>query len=149
MAKDGRQRPEKISGILAGIAGEHLVAGELTSRGYIAAITLKNTKSIDILATNESAAKVACIQVKASQQKRNGWILNQRNEDMKSPNLFYVFIRLNMDSPPDFYVVPSAEVADAIAESHRQFVAGGGKDNPMREFSPEEHCRNNWDILGL
>ena len=36
----------KISGINAGVSGEYFVAAELTKRGYIASITLRNTKGI-------------------------------------------------------------------------------------------------------
>jgi len=43
---------ERVSPILVGVAGEYFVAAELSSLGYIASITLRNTKGIDILATN-------------------------------------------------------------------------------------------------
>jgi hypothetical protein len=34
---------KRISGVLSGVAGEYLVAGELSRRGYIASIPLRNT----------------------------------------------------------------------------------------------------------
>jgi hypothetical protein len=39
----------KLSKTLVGIAGEYFVAGELSRRGLIAAVTLRNTRGIDIL----------------------------------------------------------------------------------------------------
>ena len=39
--------------ILSGIAGEYFVAGELSRKGYIASITLRNTAGIDIIASNK------------------------------------------------------------------------------------------------
>ena len=40
---------QPLSPILAGITAQYLVAGELSRRGHIASITLRNTKGIDIL----------------------------------------------------------------------------------------------------
>ncbi|PIW68446.1 MAG: aspartate ammonia-lyase, partial [Candidatus Omnitrophica bacterium CG12_big_fil_rev_8_21_14_0_65_42_8] len=37
-----------LNPILSGVAGEYLVAGELSRRGYIASITLRNSKGVDI-----------------------------------------------------------------------------------------------------
>ena len=57
----------KISSILAGVSGEYFVAAELSRRGYICSVTLKNTKGIDILVCNEDASKNLGIQVKTNQ----------------------------------------------------------------------------------
>jgi hypothetical protein len=57
----------KIPSILVGVAGEYFVAAELSRRGYIASISLRNTRGIDILATNEDATRSITIQCKASQ----------------------------------------------------------------------------------
>jgi hypothetical protein len=43
---------QKVSPILIGVAGEYFVAAELSNLGYIASVTLRNTKGIDIIATN-------------------------------------------------------------------------------------------------
>jgi len=43
--------------MLAGVAGEYFVAAELSRRGYIASISLRNTRGIDILATNQAATR--------------------------------------------------------------------------------------------
>jgi hypothetical protein len=48
---------EKLTKGLSGLAGEYFVAGELTRRGYIVTLTLRNTKAFDILVSNESATK--------------------------------------------------------------------------------------------
>ncbi len=47
----------KISAILSGVSGEHFVAAEISRRGYIASLTSKNTKGIDLLASNDDASK--------------------------------------------------------------------------------------------
>ena len=59
MSKD-----KKVSSILTGVAGEYFAAAELSRRGYVASITLRNTKGIDIIATNEEGSKTINIQVK-------------------------------------------------------------------------------------
>jgi len=45
-------RAKRLPKIQSGIAGEYLVAAELTRRGYVASLTLKNTQGIDILASS-------------------------------------------------------------------------------------------------
>ena len=39
---------KKVSSILTGVSGEYFAAAELSRRGYVASITLRNTKGIDI-----------------------------------------------------------------------------------------------------
>jgi hypothetical protein len=73
-----RIQSKKISGGLSGVAGEYFVAGELSRRGYIATLTLKNTKEIDILASNTDARKSIGIQVKTNQFLRKAWRLPRR-----------------------------------------------------------------------
>src|SRR3990170_7699089 len=103
---------DKISGVLTGVSGEYFVAAELSRRGYIASITLRNTKGIDILASNQDASKSVGIQVKANSGKRKKWVLNQKAEDYFGDGLFYIFVDLKeIDDSPDFYIVPSKEVA--------------------------------------
>ena len=38
-----------LSSIQTGVAGEYFVAAELTRRGYVSSLTLRNTRGIDIL----------------------------------------------------------------------------------------------------
>lgn len=49
--------PATIPAVLTGVAGEYFVAAELSRRGYIASISLRNTRGIDILATNAAASR--------------------------------------------------------------------------------------------
>lgn len=60
-------KPEKLSKILSGIAGEYFVAAELSRRGFIAAVTLRNTRGADILVSRTDSEKSATIQVKTIQ----------------------------------------------------------------------------------
>jgi hypothetical protein len=146
-------RPNKI---LTGIAGEYFVAAELSRRGYVASLTLRNTRGIDILASNTDATKSVGIQVKANSGKKPQWILGQKAESDVAENLFCVFVNLNGSGPPEYYVVPRAVVAKYVSESHKAWLAtprldgNAHQDNAIRVFrDPEEKFRNAWHLLGL
>ena len=148
---------EKLSSVLSGVAGEYSVAAELSKRGFLASITLRNTKGVDILCSNAEATKSVGIQVKTRRGSGRDWILNQKSEDYFSNNLFYVFVNLNNNErAPEFFVVPSKIVAKQAKTRHVDWLkkprrdGKPHKDNSMRKFSdPEEKYRNRWDLLGL
>ena len=74
---------KKVSSILVGVSGEYFVAAELSRLGYIASITLRNTKGIDIITTNEEGTKTVNIQVKTRRQGVKDWILTKKAENIK------------------------------------------------------------------
>jgi hypothetical protein len=138
---------------LSGIAGEYLVAAELSRRGYVASLTLRNTRGIDILASNLEATKSVGIQVKTNQGSRSDWMLNQKVETQDvAKNLFFVFVALNGLGVPTFHIVPREEVVATFAkESHQQWLRTPGrggrahKDQPIRKFkdAPGKYKREN------
>ncbi len=66
---------------ITGVAGEYFVAAELSRRGWIATLTLKNTPHIDVIATKPDGSWSVNIQVKTrSIKNRYGWILNRTIE---------------------------------------------------------------------
>ncbi|MFN0079435.1 MAG: hypothetical protein ACKVY0_23465 [Prosthecobacter sp.] len=146
----------KTTPVLAGVAGEYFVAAELSRRGYIASISLRNTRGIDILATNAAASRSVTIQCKTS-QARNIWILSDKSESFHSENHFYVFVALGEPlERPRYHIVPSAAVAKYVRDGHSNWLAKPGRngqahvDNPVRNF----HDRTNeylerWDLLDL
>lgn len=143
-----------------GCAGEYLVCGELNKRGIIASLTIKNTKGIDILASNSDASKSVGIQVKTTIHERveyPQWILGEKADNYFSDTLFYIFVLLKGDKErPDFYIVPSNVVANHTKFSHKAWLKQSGKfgrvhnDSPMRKFSDKEKkYLEKWDLLGL
>ena len=146
---------DKISKSLTGVSGEYFVAAELSRRGYIVSLTLRNTKGIDILVANEEGTKTIGIQVKTNQKSDSSWILSVKNEDYNSDNLIYIFVNLNSrDVMPSYYIVASKVVAAYIKLNHQNWLAspnrkgGEHKDNPMRKFSDFKNVHhNNWDII--
>jgi len=146
----------KLSSVQTGIAGEYFVAAELSRRGFVASITLRNTRGIDILASNTDATKSVGIQVKTCQGSRPDWMMNRKAEVDLAQNLFYVFVCLPVAGEPTFYVVPRSDVAKYVRESHRQWLATPGRkgqphrDTDMRRFKdPDGRFKDRWDLLGL
>jgi hypothetical protein len=150
----GKQTNPKV---LTGVSGEYFVAAQLSWLGYIASITLRNTKGVDILASNDNATKAVGIQVKTNQGNKKSWILNKKAEDYFADNLFYVFVNLgNQRSQPNFHVVPSEIVARYVKGAHVKWLAKPGRkgqphnDTSMRIFNdPSDTYLARWDLLDL
>ncbi len=148
---------ERLTTVLSGVSGEYFVAAELSRRGYIASLTLKNTRGIDILVANSDATKSVGIQVKTSQDRGKQWILNKKVEKGMASNLFFVFVSLNNGTtPPAYHIVSGQVVADYARTYHADWLSGtkqnGGarKDTSMRSFrDAEDEYLDRWDLLGL
>lgn len=151
------QVASKIPPILAGVAGEYFVAAELSRRGWIASISLRNTRGIDVLATNQEASRSVTIQCKTSQKNDKSWILNEKCETFFSNDHFYVFVGLgDFSERPNYHIVPSKDVAERVRESHRLWLETPGRagrqhvDNSMRKFSDYDNLYfERWELLGL
>ncbi len=147
----------KPPSILVGVAGEYFVAAELSRRGYVASITLRNTKGVDILASNQEATRQVAIQVKTNRRDKPEWMLGAKAESYHADNLFYVFVNLKGDRlRPDFYIVPSKVVAESIHSGHKAWLETPGrkgqphKDSPIRKFGdPDGQYLEKWDLLGI
>lgn len=147
----------KIPPVLTGVAGEYFVAAELSRRGYIASISLRNTRGIDILATNQDGSRSITIQCKTNQTTARKWLLNEKSEEFVSKDHFYVFVALGKPTDrPRFHIVPSRVVAERIRKGHRKWLETPGKkgqkhqDSNMRQFvDPEDEFLERWDLLGL
>ncbi len=146
---------EKLSNTLTGIAGEYFVAAELSRRGFMASITLRNNDSVDIHASKLSTGKMFAIQVKSNQSGRSEWIMNKKAEVTHSANHYYVFVALkSVYERPLFYIVPSKEVARFTTETHANWLATPGKkgqkhnDGSMRKFADiTGKFLDKWELL--
>ena len=137
---------KRLSGISSGIAGEYLTAGELSRRGYIASITMKNSKGVDILVTNADATKSLAVQVKTNQGDLKWWLLDKKAENYHADNLFYIFVNLNNGQAPAYFIVPSKIVAKTIKDNHELWLKTPGKRGQPHK---EQKYLNRWDLLGL
>ena len=107
-----------------GIAGEYFVAAELTRRGHVASLTSKNTKAIDILASNKDGSKSVAVQVKTSNcVKINKWMMTEGSEKISSENLFYIFVNMNEGQMPSYFIIPSVYVANKIKNEYLHLTA--------------------------
>ena len=144
------------------MAGEYFVAAELSRRGCIASITLRNTRGIDILASNADATKTVGIQVKTNQRGVAEWILNEKVEEGPSEdlaeNLFFVFVTLPPNGePPTYHIISRRELAAIVKEQHGRWLATPGRggrphsaSNVIRKFSDRDgRYRDKWTALGL
>ena len=83
------------------LAGEFLVAGELSRRGYPVSITMGNAKSVDIYA--DTTAGVIRVDAKAGRSKSN-WPIAKENI---SEDQYYIFVylqtekRIGKNEPPE------------------------------------------------
>ena len=148
---------KKVSSALIGVAGEYFVAAELSRLGYIASITLRNTKGIDIVASNEDGNKTINIQVKTKRQGVPDWILTNKNESIKDANMFYVFVSLKMNyEKPNYHIVPSIDVAKYVTSRHAKWMKEPGRGGKMHKETniriwddPDKNYLDRWDLLGL
>jgi hypothetical protein len=151
-----KKRRVALSGIQVGIAGEYLVAAELSRRGYVATLTLRNTRGIDILASNSDATRSVGIQVKTARGVKPAWMMHKKAEADRAENLFYVFVCLVPVGSAAFYVVPRKVVAKHVREGHAKWLKKPGrqgqahKDTDMRRYKdPSHEYKDRWDLLGL
>lgn len=145
---------KKLSKQLSGISGEYFVAAELSRRGFLAAITLRNSESIDILANSILTNKQICFQVKTSQRKRK-WPLSEKVEKDKSKNKIYIFVNLlDINSLPEYFLIDAISLSTIIEDGHKKWLLTPNKKNEahnnttFREFNDiSGKYKNNWEIL--
>jgi hypothetical protein len=146
----------KLPSIQVGVAGEYLVAAELSRRGYVASLTLRNTRGIDILVSNRDATRSVGIQVKTSQRAVADWVMTKKAEQDLAENLFYVFVSLPPDKPASFHIVPRRYVGQYLQKDHQKWMSTPGKqgqphrDSDVRVFKDRENkFKDRWDLLEL
>lgn len=124
----------KLDKVQVGVAGEYFVAGELSLRGYLAAITLRNSIGTDIIISNRDGEFSKSIQVKTNSSGKPKWRLTKKCESLSSDNHYYVFVILKeMGKRPDYYIVPSKVVAKFARDNHKRWLQGTKKDGTKRK----------------
>jgi hypothetical protein len=162
-----RETLEKSKGsVFTGLAGEYYVLAQLTQRGLVAALTLSNTKSVDILVSDRKRTKTFKIEAKTSigpprrghlfhKQPFYAWIMKEAHERVKEKDLYYCFVALRgTENLPKFFIVPSTYVARYVRWEHRKWLANGKgrvNDTPMRTFrvpiNDPQSFENNWAVF--
>ncbi len=118
------------------LSSEYFVAAELYRRGFSVGITIGNAKAIDILANKNG--QTFSIDVKGIKDKKSiGWPMMK---DKIRENIFYVFVNLNGDQIPEFYICSSIEATSLM----RQYSTRGIMN--LSDIKKED-CLNRWDKL--
>lgn len=127
----------------AHLAGEFLVAGELSRRGYPVSITIGNAKSVDIYA--EAEQTVIKIDAKASRLKTSWPIFEKavRND------IFYIFVNLrtvkevDKKLAPEYFIVKGEEIlSNKLINTNWRSMQG-----ILYSTLNTEEYRERWDKL--
>jgi hypothetical protein len=147
-----------------GLSGEFYVLAQLAQRGFIASLTLANTKAVDILVFNESLDLLFKLEVKTTNKSPGkemlfsvdpvySWPMSAKHEGIADPRLFFCFVALQGPSTlPLFFIIPSSYVADYVHQQHLYWL----RTHPhsvtlMRKFriraTDPLGFKNNWSLL--
>ena len=137
-----------------GAAGVHLVVAQLSLRGCVALPTTRNVKAVDVVAFNESL-RSAFMQVKSTDKPHQGWpVYTVKSEEgwekevreaiSLGDRFFYVFVSLPSSSEvqPEYYVVPSADVAQMVVDGMKGWLASKAGRKAERQL-----CALRPDVL--
>ena len=143
MSKKGKPDNNNI-----GNAGEYFIASILSSRGYVATITLGRAEVYDIIAIRPDG-KTIKLQVKTAWHDNNCFRLTQKDEKEINTEYFYAFVTLKENKESwDYYIVPAKIVAKNVREAHKKWLNTLGRygqkhnDNLVRVFrvKPSKWC---------
>src|SRR5436190_4554604 len=92
---------------ITGAAGEYHVAAELSRRGWLATVTIKNSPDTDVLAQHPHTERLLAVQTKTA-SPRNRFRLKKKNETPASRDgQWFVLVGLRGEfERPDFYIIP-------------------------------------------
>lgn len=120
------------------LAGEYFVAAELYRRGFSVGMTIGNAKAIDLFANKDN--KTLSVQVKAIRNKKSvGWPMMK---DKVIDDVLYVFINLNDQENPDYYIATGQEARSKV----KQYTTRGIIDLTTLK---SDSFYNRWDKLEL
>jgi hypothetical protein len=101
---------------LTGMTGLYLVATELSKRDFIVSPTSRSALTADLLVTDATCNNIYAVQVKTNASTFNFWLVNKKTSLLVSEHLVYALVNLRK-SGPDFFLVPSAVVAQKVRYS--------------------------------
>ncbi len=141
---------------LVGAAGEYYLAAELSRRGWLATVTIKNSPGTDVLAQDTATGRVIALQTKTA-SAGSAFRLSAKDErTTPNDNEWYALVRLrSAQERPDFFLVPRNVAATLIYVAHRWWLSQPGRggrqrnDSTMRVIEPHavEQYREQWEWL--
>ena len=129
---------------ITGTTSLYLTAAELAMRGFVVSVTARNAPGVDLQATSSTMRTIG-IQVKGNHwdsPSQSFWLLSERAKRDSDPSLVYVFVNLRPPGTrPDFYVVPSAVVAEGLDVDNRR------TGSTWYTFSRDAQFLEKWELL--
>jgi hypothetical protein len=113
---DDQMQEGGLSPQLRGMLGVFLTAAELTKRRLLVAVTSRNAAGADLLVTDQDCRKAWSVQVKTNAGLGRSCDAGDRAKEIDSKSHVYVFVYMDADLSPEYYVVP----ADIVAQYVRQ-----------------------------
>lgn len=144
-----------MSKLQVGLAGEHLVAGQLFLRGYVATMTLKNYPGVDLFVLNPKTSKQTSVQVKS---KRGGklFYVPENVDEIETPFVFVYFrFERGADLPSniEYYIMPAHDVASISKKLRDDYIREHPhvkKEQPrMIDVASLAPYLNRWDLIGI
>lgn len=147
--------PTQLEKLTTGLAGEYLVAGMLSLKGYVASLTLKNYPGIDIFVLNPQTNISRSIQVKA--RRGNDIPVGGSHKAIDTlPNKIkcpFVFVRFDKAENIEYYIVPPQDLIQIINETDKEYYTKPREkpisdDYPMAiRFSHIAKYKDQWDLI--
>lgn len=153
-----------------GAASQFFVAGELCRRRLVAVVTLGNCPNTDVLVSNQAGTHFAHVQVKTFRPGVDkGVSVGIKAECDYGPKFFWVLAGIpepSSDAKPEYFVVPSADMAQLVAENHQLWRTTKGKRGQTRSQDTTlrivgipparmsetkksiDQYRKRWDLIG-
>ncbi len=141
---------------LTGAAGEYYVAAELSRRGWLATVTIKNAPGTDVLAQHVETRHVIAVQTKTASQGSHFQLQEKDERLTEAKNEWYAFVALRGElERPTFLLVPRNVVAGIIYGSHRSWLSLPGRAGHVRQDSTMRNVEHpeiagyaeRWDLL--
>ena len=139
---------------LIGAAGEYALASELSRRGWLATVTLKNSPDIDVLARHVESRHLVAIQVKTVSPGRKAFQLKTSQEvverEPNEPDEWMAFVRFKEENErASFHLVPTKMVAAVLYAVRRDAEERGKKVGPWRNFLTDwvDDFAEAWEAL--
>lgn len=129
--------------INTGISAEFIAAAELARRDFSVAITLGNTKKIDLLVEKNGISRL--IQVKGIKQRNNN---NFRIKiDSLREDCFYIFVNVNRVNLELSYEIAILTYSEVINNLRRDLKFN---DNAIKTSILDNiYYKNNWAVLDV
>jgi len=113
---------------LTGACGEYHVAAELSRRGWLATVTIKNAPGTDVLAQHLETGRVVTVQTKTASPGSNFRLKSGDEGVVNNDNEWYALVGLRgIDERPDFFLLPRNHVAAYVYVTHRNWLSEAGR----------------------